>query len=214
VTRRPCPDQRGAVVTATQRETRLREALAAHDRRWVLVPLAGKRPISADWPNAPRQTVEQLRRWVQAGFNLGVLTGQRSGGLFVVDVDAAKGGNAAALDLPKTVTCLTGGGGLHVYLRNTAMALGNSVGNLGPHIDTRGDGGQVVLPGSTHPDTGIAYAWAEGLSPDDLEIAPPAGAAGPRSDVRRFDALRLGGVAKGGGACELRARWVAQCRAE
>ena len=51
------------------------------------------------------------------------------------------------------------------------LFLRNSVGKLAPGVDVRGEGGQVVYPGSVHPETGKVYRWAEGLSPDEVGLA-------------------------------------------
>lgn len=147
-----------------------REARAAHARGWVLTQLRGKIPTVPKWPDAPNPTLEQLTEWAGIG-NIGVLTGPRSG-VIVIDVDERKGGDVAKLNLPPTPTVSTGGGGWHLYFRNPdGPKIGNSTGKLGPHVDVRGAGGQVVLPGSVHPDTGEPYTWAAQLSPEDLPFA-------------------------------------------
>jgi hypothetical protein len=81
------------------------------------------------------------------------------------------GADASGLDLPPTVTVNTGRPtACHLYFR-CKEALGNSAGRLGPNIDVKADGGQVVFPGSIHPETGQMYEWAEGLAPWEVEIA-------------------------------------------
>ncbi len=35
----------------------------------------------------------------------------------------------------------------------------------------KGDGGQLVYPGSVHPDTKVIYQWADGFEPWNVEIA-------------------------------------------
>ena len=147
--------------------TRTKEARAAHERGWALTPLNGKRPVLDDWPALSRPTLEQVLEWASA-YNVGVRTGALSG-LFVVDEDTLKGGKVEPV--PRTPTVETGGGGRHFYFRAPVPCPGNSAGKIGPHVDTRGEGGQVVYPGSVHPETGKAYRWALGLSPEEVPLA-------------------------------------------
>jgi hypothetical protein len=148
---------------------RLEQTKAAVGRGWALTPLRGKIPILDGWNSAPKADETQVKTWAEEG-NLGLRTGAASG-VFVIDEDTDKGGDVRELGLPQTWTVITGGGGRHYYFRH-AGDLGNSASKLGPHIDTRGEGGQVVFVGSIHPNTGRMYRWAEGLSPDDgLELA-------------------------------------------
>ena len=110
----------------------------------------------------------QALAWADRG-NVGLRTGRASG---VVAIDVDPGADTCALDLPGTVTALTGRPGAYHLYYLCDEPLGNSSGRLGPHIDVRADGGQVVLPGSVHPDTGALYAWAEDHEPWNVEIAP------------------------------------------
>src|SRR2546426_3381136 len=59
---------------------------------------------------------------------------------------------------------MTGGGGLHFYFRWPGFAVSNSAGKLGGGLDVRGNGGQVVAPGSRHK-SGAIYAWAPERGP-------------------------------------------------
>lgn len=138
---------------------------------WSFTPLDGKKPTLPKWTTRPRATLYQSIEWAQQG-NVGLRTGRASGGLVIVDCDA--GADVESLNLPPTVTAITGSGGRHFYYRFDGP-LRNSAGKLGPHLDIRADGGQVVLPGSVHPDTGTMYAWAPGREPWAVEIAelPP-----------------------------------------
>ncbi|MDX9974071.1 MAG: bifunctional DNA primase/polymerase, partial [FCB group bacterium] len=146
------------------------EVVKGHARGWSFTPLAGKRPTSPGWQRQPRATLDQVIEWAKRG-NVGLRTGTASG-VVVLDVDEAKGGRVPD-GLPETVTVETGGGGLHFYFQALdGVDLGNSVGKIAPHVDVRGEGGQVVFPGSVHPETGAFYEWAECLSPDDVSLAP------------------------------------------
>ena len=134
---------------------------------WSFTPLAGKRPVLKGWQSTPRESLEQALAWAAQG-NVGLRTG-RASGIVVVDVDP--GGDIEPLDLPGTVTALSGRpDAYHLYFRHDGP-LGNSSQKLGPNIDVKADGGQVVFPGSVHPDTGAVYAWAEGYEPHNVEIA-------------------------------------------
>jgi hypothetical protein len=133
---------------------------------WSFTPLAGKRPILKGWQNRVREPLDEALAWAKQG-NVGLRTG-RSSGVVVIDVD--EGGDAVPLGLPPTVTVRTGGNGTHFYYR-WLEPIGNSSGKLGPHIDVRADGGQVVFPGSIHPDTGRTYEWAPACSPREIQLA-------------------------------------------
>ena len=153
--------------------------------------LAGKLPTTKEWQTAPRASLEDVLEWGKHG-NIGLRTGQASGGLVAIDFDA--GANPAfEAALPKTAGVVTGGGGRHRYFR-TSRAIKNSAGRLdvdengnfvmrpapkknetGTHIDVRGDGGQVVYAGSIHPQTGAVYEWMDGKPPTaDAISALPA----------------------------------------
>ena len=135
---------------------------------WSFLPLAGKRPIQKQWQSRPRESLDEARQWAAAG-NVGLRTGQASGGVAVIDVDAD--GDVEDLALPLTVTAVTGSGGRHYYFA-TPQPIRNSVSKLCEHVDVRGDGGQVVFPGSIHPDTGLPYHWLDHHEPWTVPLAP------------------------------------------
>jgi hypothetical protein len=163
----PAP-ARGVVVHNA--DAMLREAVAAHGRGWPLTPLNGKKPMLKEWQKRGMPTLEQVVAWA-AERNLGVLTGAESG-FVVIDDDTDDLSAVMSLNLPATVTAITGSGKRHYYFTAPEAALKNSVGTLGPGIDVRANGGQIVLPGSTHPKTGELYRWLEGHDPDSIEMAP------------------------------------------
>ncbi|MBK8980673.1 MAG: bifunctional DNA primase/polymerase [Planctomycetes bacterium] len=150
---------------------RRHEAIAALARGWALTPLDGKRPIRRRWQQEDPPTEQTVLGWLAEGSNLGLRTGTVSG-IVVIDDDTTDGSATASLDLPVTLTVITGSGKRHYYFRTpTDFSIGNSVKTLADGIDVRGDGGQVVFVGSLHPDTRRPYTWAPGLSPDDVPIA-------------------------------------------
>jgi hypothetical protein len=133
---------------------------------WTFVLLNGKVPIVKSWQTgdgASRDAIEHHKG------NIGLRTGTLSG-VTVIDIDTAKGGTLP--ELPDTVTVRTGSGGLHLYYLPPPTPIGNSASKLAPHVDVRGNKGQVVYPGSIHPDTGTPYTWLDGHAPWDLPLAP------------------------------------------
>ena len=147
---------------------RVREVEAGHSLGWSFTPLAGKKPTQRGWASAPRETLEQARAWARAG-NVGLRCGAVSGGLIVLDVDP--GADLTTLpSLPETIEVITGRG-RHFYFSTNGYKIGNSAGKLGKGIDVRAEGGQVVFPGSIHPETRKSYLWAAGRSPDEIELA-------------------------------------------
>jgi len=125
-------------------------------------------PRNTAWQSAERESLEQALQWAAEG-NVGLRTGKASG-IIVIDADIQKGADISPLDLPGTVTGYSGGGGMHLLYVCT-KPLPNSASKLGHHIDVRGDGGQVVFPGSIHPETGQPYVWAEGYEPWTIALA-------------------------------------------
>jgi Bifunctional DNA primase/polymerase, N-terminal/Primase C terminal 1 (PriCT-1) len=105
--------------------------------------------------------------------NIAVATGAVSG-VFVIDVDdiAAEGElarlEAAHCALPATVESLTARG-RHVWFRHPGPPIKNTASVIAPKIDSRGDGGFVVVPPSLHP-SGKRYCW----SVDSAKALAPA----------------------------------------
>jgi P4 family phage/plasmid primase-like protien len=121
------------------------------------------------------------KKWPDA--NIGIATGKASG-LAVLDVDGPAGEDVVKkMGVPKTCTVRTGKG-RQLYLKHPGFVIKNKV-KVFPDLDSRGDGGYVVAPGSLHA-SGKVYYFEEGLSP---EAAPPA--AIPRWWL---DVVRDGGV--------------------
>ena len=111
--------------------------------------------------------------------NIGVATGSTSG-ILVVDVDTKQNGLQTWTELQdmngmvNTMTSITGSGGNHYFFRlpedyHDNGLLKNTTGTIGPGVDTRGDGGYIILPPSTHV-SGDAYEWVRPLT---VEVEPP-----------------------------------------
>lgn len=130
-------------------------------------------------------TTEEMRikawwkRWPNA--NIGVRTGSASG-IYVIDIDNKRSvdlGNGILVSegeeslrqqemqigkLPDTRSSITGSGGSHrIFTYPEVTPDGTSLGNragLMSSVDTRGDGGYIVVPPSLHP-SGNRYRWLE-----------------------------------------------------
>ncbi|MFQ5506436.1 MAG: bifunctional DNA primase/polymerase, partial [Planctomycetota bacterium] len=161
-------------------------------RPFALIPLyrGGKVPAWERWTEVPPMGPELVELHLAGecpckscerrtgGGNFGIRTGQQMGveqQVVVIDADIHKEPAAEAaleaLDLPETWTVETGGGGLHLYfVAPRGIWVRNSVRALGAGIDVRGDGGQVVAPGSVHP-SGRLYRWRAGLDPATVPLA-------------------------------------------
>jgi hypothetical protein len=107
------------------------------------------------------------KMWGELGqWNIGLTTGARSG-VWVLDVDADKGGRetlngleAEHGKLPVTVEVVTANG-WHLYFRwpdGVEIRNAQHRDDL-PGLDWRGEGGYVLAPPSVHP-SGDVYAWA------------------------------------------------------
>lgn len=136
-------------------------------------PNVGKHPRIA-W-SKEAGTPAMWEKWPNDGF--GIATGKRSG-IWVLDIDPKNGGiqTLSALEqkhapLPKTISVVTGSGGLHFYFQYPGPDFRNTAGALGPGLDTRGDGGYVVGPGSLHR-SGRRYNWQVGPADSELAVAP------------------------------------------
>jgi hypothetical protein len=138
-----------------------------------LIPLIGKKPFERDWqqwcliprPFSPKDF---------EGHNAGLPCGPANR-ILVVDVDEVSGFNAWLRKnkhkLPETRTHLTGSDKPHYiygYPENGHRYGCKSFSHNGQRIfDIRGIGGQVVAPGSIHPDTKKKYTVH-----NDLAVTP------------------------------------------
>lgn len=152
------------------------ESALAKKRGWLLTPLSsptgggqspGKRPTLKDWTKREQMSDGDINAACYHDMNIGVRTG---GGLIVADADPGVDPELLArLEAIVTPTVRTGRDGRHFYFKGNGR---NSAGTISEHLDVRGEGGQVVLPGSIH-ESGKPYTWI--IHPDECEIAeyPP-----------------------------------------
>jgi Bifunctional DNA primase/polymerase, N-terminal/Primase C terminal 2 (PriCT-2)/AAA domain len=115
------------------------------------------------------------KKWPKA--NIGIATGAVSG-IFALDIDPRHNGDDS-LDairskygvIPDDVLAITGSGGNHFLFQHPAQ-VGRSTTNIWPGIDTRGDGGYIVVAPSNHI-SGQVYFWDAEADPLNGAILPP-----------------------------------------
>jgi bifunctional DNA primase/polymerase-like protein len=136
------------------------------------------------WEQRATTTDARIHRaWSTRAYGIGIACGPSR--LLVLDTDQPKldsqAGQTAAADgeatlaqleaengaqLPPTYTVATPSGGTHRYfVAPTGLRLGNTVGQLGPLVDTRGVGGYVVAGPTV---VGRPYRVIENRPPDPL----------------------------------------------
>src|ERR1700679_1323365 len=156
-----------------------------------LIPCNGKIAILKGWPKMTEKPS------ILEGNNYGIACGDKNG-IYVVDCDKKKPGDGEDLmdgcelmdilldqfndgeewDTPQVIT---GSGGRNYYFKfdkqcqKTNAIKVERVENMGLNmemrgkVDTRGNGGYVLGPGSVHPTTRKSYEWKEEFSIEDRE---------------------------------------------
>lgn len=157
-----------------------------------------KAPLVAGWQDKATRDGFTISQWEAHGAVAWGIPCGAANGLFVIDLDVDKTtgepvGEASLKALPRYAGLLdranvhTPSGGRHIYCQHFDGAR-NTTSKIGPKIDTRGQGGYVVAPGS----------WTEGGSylgffPDDLPPVPMGLRAmllhTPPAPARTFDRL-------------------------
>ena len=175
----------------------LEAALGYAGRGLPVFPCKGKRPHTEHgFHDASTDTATVLawwQRWPTA--SIGIPTGAASG-IDVLDVDVQHGGagTLAGLErergkLPATVEVLTPGGGRHYWFKH-GRELKSTAATLGPGLDTRGEGGYVVVPPSVG-ENGRAYRFTR--DPENVEPAePPAWLFEEAEERRNGPAAKMG----------------------
>jgi hypothetical protein len=153
------------------------ELLVAAGHDLVQLHARDKRPVRANWNELAADNAAVIAA-VERGANAGVRLGERD---LVIDVDPKNGGDASLarlaaelkLDLSRCPTVRTGSGGAHYYLRRPEGS--QLVTNLRsyPGIDFKSSG-QVVAPGSVHPNGSRYESNFYAYGPDATPEAPTA----------------------------------------
>ena len=165
-------------------------AIAATGLRVLPIKPGRKNPPMASWQTAASVDERTIAAWwngLYRDHGIGIAMGPQPDGrnVFALDIDthdeAANGfdtlSNLESINgpLPDTVTSITGSNGQHQLFRAPVAAVIRnqqaSGQRIGPGVDVRGDGGQIVVAPTIHPDTKRPYRWATGRAPWETEIA-------------------------------------------
>lgn len=138
---------------------------------------AGKHPSIKEWQkraSKEREEIIKLFAGTTNDYNYGIATGPESG-IFVLDIDGVTGEESLADlvnengKLPETLTAKTGSGGRHIFFKYPNRKVHGRASKMGKNLDVRGEGGQVVGPGSNHK-SGRKYEWVNPL--EEISEAP------------------------------------------
>jgi len=154
---------------------------AACGLRVVPIKPGGKHPNITAWQKAATTDHDIINSWwtgLYRDHGIGIAMG---GGLFALDVDVANGKLGAETlaeleaehgPLPTTVEARTGSGGQHLVFTSPQEIRNNAATRLGPGLDIRGEGGQIVVAPTIHPTSGLPYTWLPGRAPWERHPAP------------------------------------------
>jgi len=144
-----------------------------------VLPLIGKAPLVKNGLHDASSDPDLIRAWWHRWpwANVGIRVPKCC---VVLDIDPRHDGSNWKLEtllgqLPTTLTCATGGGGLHLWYLYPGQDSGEELhqGILNKSgIDLRASKSYVVSPPSVHPDTHQPYQWA-----NDAAMAPLPAAA-------------------------------------
>jgi hypothetical protein len=140
----------------------------------------GKHPALYRWYGEATTDADQIRDWwaKEPYYNIGGVPAKI--GMIAIDADGDEGVSSMAEyerahgDLPATLVTQSGSGtGLHAFFRVPVGGENPSRQSFLPHVDTRGIGGQIVLPPSRHRSGGI-YTAVERPPMETLPQIPAA----------------------------------------
>lgn len=139
----------------------------------------GKKPITQHGFEDASTEERQIRLWWKhnPNANIGIATGQKSGGIVVIDIDVDKDQGKDGyhvfqkwcadnyLILPDSWLSITGRGGYHMFYKSV-FPVPSKIGWL-DDVDIKADGGYIVAPPSIHPN-GSRYEWEQ--APDEYDL--------------------------------------------
>lgn len=136
----------------------------------------GKHPLLTDWPNKATTDEDELSEWLDGSKrrNLGVLLGEKSG-IIDIEYDCEEGRKTAerfGLDKAYTPTFTSKRSTHRLFKYDSSLPQQATikVDDLEIRIGGGGQGAQSIMPPSSHA-SGVSYAWVEGMSPSEVEVA-------------------------------------------
>ena len=141
----------------------------------VPVPRGRKAPIVDGWPGL-RIREQEITRYFRVEENVGLLTGEASGGLIDVDLDCDEAVQLAGSFLPATPmwSGRPSRPRSHAWFRASDQVPTNATYkdiNGAVLVELRGTGRQTIVAPSLHPDDEL-YQWEGSLEPADVAGAP------------------------------------------
>lgn len=138
-----------------------------------------KKPLTANGFKDATTDPDKINEWwtIHPNANIGIATGQISGGIVAIDMDIdkekGKDGYHTFTEwckenyvmLPDSWLSITGRGGYHLIFKSL-FPVPSKIGWI-EDVDIRADGGYIVAPPSIHPN-GTRYEWEQ--SPDDYAL--------------------------------------------
>jgi len=154
------------IIDAFRRNSVKQAALHYSAEGFSVLPCKGKRPALSSWKQGQtvRANGHDIQNWHQQGFlqNVGIICGEISGNLVVIDLDGLDAVTAFHERFPdwmrQTLRIKTGSGrGEHLYFRVAEMPDNLNVRTDLGGFEIRGNGMYVIAPPSIHPDTNQLY---------------------------------------------------------
>lgn len=161
-------------------KTTLDTALGYMERGWAVIPIphGQKGPAAKDWQKLRITADDAAEYFTEPNGNVGLLLGEPSGGIVDADLDCVEAMQLAKYFLPKT-GCVFGRKSrpqshfLYQCKVPRTIKYQTSGEQGGTILELRSNGGQTVLPGSTHPSgEEVRFAQDEGVGsppPDALK---------------------------------------------
>ena len=121
--------------------------------RFIKIKEGTKQPIEKNWETTKNYSYEEIKESLKSVTACGILCGEKSNDLAVIDCDRKELASVVLMGLPSTFTVETGSKGYHMYyfIHNleAKIVLQNDKGHFG---EVQFSKSQVISPNSLHPN--------------------------------------------------------------